>query len=47
VGGTGRFAAATGTFTIQQTSIIDFETGTSSGSGWFDGTISRWLQISK
>jgi hypothetical protein len=41
VGGTGRFAAATGTFTMQQTSIIDFATGTSSGSGSFDGTISR------
>ncbi len=41
VGGTGRFAAATGTFTMQQTSIIDFVTGRSSGSGTFDGTISR------
>jgi hypothetical protein len=41
VGGTGRFAGATGTFTMQQTSIIDFATGTSSGSGSFDGTISR------
>lgn len=41
VGGTGRFAAATETFTMQQASIIDFATGTSSGSGSFDGTISR------
>lgn len=41
VGGTGQFAAATGTFTMQQTSIIDFAMGTSSGSGSFDGTISR------
>jgi hypothetical protein len=40
VGGTGRFAAATGTFTMQQTSIIDFATGALSGSGSFDGTIS-------
>jgi len=41
VGGTGRFAAATGTFTIQETEIIDFATGTSSGSGSFDGSVSR------
>jgi hypothetical protein len=41
VGGTGRFAAATGTFTIQLTNIIDFAAGTSSGSGSFNGTISR------
>jgi hypothetical protein len=41
VSGTGRLAEATGTFTMQQTSIIDLATGTSSGSGSFDGTLSR------
>ena len=41
VGGTGRFAGAAGTFTMEQTSIIDFATGTSSGSGSFDGAIIR------
>ena len=39
VGGTGRFAGATGTFTIRYTATIDFATGTSSGSGSFDGQI--------
>ena len=41
VGGTGRFAAAAGTFTLEQTSIIDFATATASVSGSFDGSISR------
>jgi hypothetical protein len=41
VGGTGRFAAATGTFSMQQTNILDFATGALCGSGSFDGTISR------
>ena len=41
VGGTGRFVAATGTFTLEQTSIIDFATATASVSGSFDGSISR------
>jgi hypothetical protein len=41
VGGPARLAAATGTFTIQQTSIIDCAAGTSSGSASFKGTISR------
>ena len=35
-GGTGRFADATGSFTIER--VLDLATGTSSGS--FDGTIS-------
>lgn len=39
VGGTGRFAAATGTFTINATIVIDFATGTSSGSGSLEGHI--------
>jgi hypothetical protein len=47
VGGTGRFASVAGTFTIQQTSIIDFETGTSSGSGSFEGTIGDWFQVNE
>lgn len=38
-GGTGRFAAATGTFTIHSIGVIDFATGTSSGSASFDGHI--------
>src|SRR5262249_51001777 len=39
-GGTGRFAAATGTFTIIRTGTIDVATGTSTGSGSFEGQIS-------
>jgi hypothetical protein len=39
VGGTGRFATATGTFTISSIITIDFATGTSSGSGSVDGNI--------
>jgi hypothetical protein len=39
VGGTGRFAAATGTFTIRRIGTIDFAAGTSSQSGSFDGHI--------
>lgn len=39
-GGTGRFAAATGTFTVVHTGTIDFATGTSTGSGSFEGQIS-------
>jgi hypothetical protein len=39
-GGTGRFAAATGTFTIQSSQAIDFATNTASGSGSFEGHIS-------
>lgn len=38
-GGTGRFASATGTFTLLLTEAIDFATNTASGSGTFDGTI--------
>jgi hypothetical protein len=37
--GTGRFASATGTFTIRETSAIDFEAMTSVGTGSFEGTI--------
>lgn len=40
VGGTGRFAGATGTLTIRHTGAIDFATATSSGSGSLDGQIS-------
>ena len=40
IGGTGRFAAATGTFTLHQIGVIDFATATSSGSGSFEGHIS-------
>jgi hypothetical protein len=39
VGGTGRFASTTGTFTINSTIAVDFAAGTSSGSGSFDGHI--------
>ena len=38
-GGTGRFAAATGTFTIVRTGIVDFATGTGTESGSFEGQI--------
>lgn len=39
-GGTGRVAAATGTFTIQLRQEIDLATGTAAGSGSFEGHIS-------
>jgi len=39
-GGTGRFAGATGIFTIRSISVLDFATATSSGSGSFAGHIS-------
>jgi hypothetical protein len=39
VGGTGRFAGATGTFTLGYTSAIDYASGTSTGSGAFRGQI--------
>jgi hypothetical protein len=40
VGGTGRFAAATGRVTVRFNSVIDFASGTSSVTGAFDGYIS-------
>ena len=40
VGGTGRFAGATGTLTMLITETIDFVTNTATGSGTVDGTIS-------
>jgi len=39
-GGTGRFAAATGTFAIIRTGIVDFAAGTGTESGSFEGQIS-------
>jgi hypothetical protein len=39
VGGTGRFASATGTFTMERTAIINFAAGTSTSTGSFDGHI--------
>ena len=39
VGGTGRFAGATGTLTIESTSKIDFVAQTSEGTGSFEGHI--------
>jgi hypothetical protein len=39
-GGTGRFARASGTFTIIRTGIVDFATGTGTESGSFEGQIS-------
>ena len=39
VGGTGRFASATGTFTMERTGIINFVAGTSTSIGSFDGHI--------
>ena len=38
-GGTGRFAHASGSFTIRYVGEIDFAAGTSTGSGSFDGEI--------
>jgi hypothetical protein len=40
VGGTGRFAQASGTFTLQSTTTIDFSTNTGTGHGSFEGQIS-------
>jgi hypothetical protein len=40
VGGTGRFAAATGSFVIHITDAIDFVTNTATGAGSFEGIIS-------
>ena len=37
VGGTGRFAAATGVFTVHAITTIDFIAATSTGTGTFDG----------
>ena len=39
VGGSGRFAGATGTLTIRQVTEIDFALGRSSGTGSIDGHI--------
>ena len=39
VGGTGRFAAATGTFTMSKLVNIDYQSATSTGAGSFEGTI--------
>ena len=39
-GGTGRFAGATGSLTIEHTSAIDFQAATSTGSGTVQGRIS-------
>ena len=41
VGGTGRFAGATGALTIRLVLTIDFATATSAGSGSFEGHVSR------
>jgi hypothetical protein len=38
-GGTGRFADATGSFTIDCVEFFDFAAGTASGSGTFKGTL--------
>ncbi|AMY07813.1 hypothetical protein LuPra_00994 [Luteitalea pratensis] len=38
--GTGRFAAATGTFTIHVRQEIDFATSMATGSGSFEGHVS-------
>jgi hypothetical protein len=38
-GGSGRFAGASGTFTIRFTQIIDFASGTATVSGSFEGSI--------
>jgi hypothetical protein len=39
VGGTGRFADATGTFTLRLVSTIDFASATASVTGSFEGQI--------
>jgi hypothetical protein len=38
--GTGRFAGATGTFTMERFDIIDLATGKATGYGSFEGQIS-------
>ena len=38
-GGTGRFAGATGSFSYRFTMTIDFASGTSTGSGSFEGSL--------
>jgi hypothetical protein len=39
VGGTGRFASATGTLTIRFTETIDFATNSATGSGTIEGQL--------
>jgi hypothetical protein len=39
VGGTGRFAGASGTLTIRSAGVIDFATQTSKGTGTLEGSI--------
>ena len=39
VSGTGRFAGATGSFSYRFTQAIDFASGTSTGSGSFEGSL--------
>ena len=39
VSGTGRFAGATGSFSYRLTHAIDFASGTSTGSGSFEGSL--------
>ena len=39
VSGTGRFAGATGTFTMERFDTIDWATGTATGTGTFEGQI--------
>ena len=39
VGGTGRFASATGTFTMIKTILLDEQAGSSTGTGSFEGRI--------
>ena len=39
VSGTGRFASATGTFTMTKTVVVDGPSGTSTGVGTMEGTI--------
>ena len=41
IGGTGRFAGASGTFTIDFVQVIDFSAGTASLTGSFKGHIDR------
>lgn len=40
VGGTGRFAGATGSFVTHVTEVIDFVTNTATGTGSFEGVLS-------
>ena len=39
--GTGRFAGATGTFTMVSLHTIDFAAGTATGTGTFEGQINK------